>query len=65
MNAAHKAILSVHHTTAVVLARTPDYIDRSRQIIDQARFLGNTRILGNNLKFAVFFIATLILQVMP
>lgn len=36
MTAAHKAILSVHQTTAVVLARTPDYLDRSRQMLDQA-----------------------------
>jgi len=35
MNAAHKALLSVHQTTAVVLAQAPDYIDRSRQVLDQ------------------------------
>ena len=30
-----KALISVQETTAVVLSRTPEYIDRSRQILDQ------------------------------
>ena len=31
----NKALLSVQERTAVVLARTPDYIDRSREILDR------------------------------
>ena len=50
MNAAHKAILSVHQTTAVVLAQAPDYFERSRQVLDQVA----QRSVERALEVAVF-----------
>jgi hypothetical protein len=50
MHAAQKALISMHHTTAVALARAPETIERYRLVIDQVA----QRSVERGLELAVF-----------